>query len=228
MTPFITLFSYGGVSGETVDALLAELNVAARNSVPLHFGRIADDALISRSRSKALSVFLDSPCDVAIMVDHDIDWQPGDLVGTCATALETGSVVGGMYSVRRMHGGCAARLAQEPFTGKIGEDTLHAAKYVSSGFMAISRAAAVSVLEASHNWKADLKVHECVYLDGSRFYDFFRPIVVDNEYLSEDWAFCERVRATGKTPYLWSKPILRHFGVYPYSLYGVALDVPGM
>lgn len=212
----LTLFSYGGVHGATVDSLLDELAVA---SGEMYFGRVADDALISRSRSVAASRFLETPCDVWFMLDHDLSWRPGDVTATCQKALEVGSVVAGMYSYRSMGKGHASRLAKRTIRFPIGEDVLMPADYVASGFCAVPRAVLVKIVECG-------LVTRCLRsLDGEKFYDFFRPIVIpstvvegEHEYLSEDWSFCRRAVEAGFKTLVYAKPALVHHGDYGYRV----------
>lgn len=234
----LCLFSYGGADAGTLDALMAELRLAEQKKVKTDYHRIHDDALISRSRSKAMSDFLRGDAEVFFMLDHDIQWEPGMVVSTCDRAKEKKAIVGGMYAMRGKHAGCAGRLKGERVRIVPGKDEFHEAEYVPGGFTAIPRAVVEETLRACHaagemghlddsSESHAMRVRECLYNDGSPFYDFFRPITVPSsfasgkhEYLSEDWSFVWRARRASpeRRMWLWSQPILAHWGRHPFLM----------
>lgn len=235
--PVIAVFSYGGIEGPTLDSYVNEMLFAQEHKVPLLQTRVHGDALISRSRSKALSGFLALPpekANVFFMLDHDLEWNQGDILATCAKAHERQAIVGGIYSCRGFNMGHSGRFEKEGVVLKVGADELHPAEYVGGGFVAIPRVVAEEVLkkglEAAQNMGNDARaLHECIYTDDTTFYDFFRPVTIPStlkpgdtrhEYISEDWAFCARARwANPNRPqYLWSAPNLRHWGSHGYTM----------
>lgn len=232
----VAFFSYGGVVPETFDSMLNELIYCGRHAnahdVQLSYMRVSDDALISRSRSKAASQFLlnekkDEKCDVLMMVDHDLAWRPGDLLTTCQQAAQTRGVVGGIYSKRSIGSGMASTPAASELGKEVrlGSDRLIPAQYVAGGFCAIHREALERIVAAN-------ELSRCIYTDGTPFWPFFAPMVVSREradiethggpslkeYLSEDWAFSQRVAARGSTLHLWCKPMLVHYGAMGYTM----------
>lgn len=241
LKPCLALFSYGGLEAQTFDSLQSELFHARDTNQTLLYSRVHGDALISRSRSKALSAFLEkTDCNVFFMLDHDVEWEMGMVLETCQKAHERQAIVGGFYSCRGIGMGMSSRLKSEKATVKMGADELHDAEYIGGGFVAIPRQVAEEVL--SYGLRArDVAEHggdvnrstlnavltSCIYTDGTEFYDFFRPIVVPStmtegahEYLSEDWAFNWRARQANQNrpQYLWSKPVLRHWGTWGYMM----------
>lgn len=254
MKLYLAPFSYGGMHPCTVESLIAEVRLLDQKKVPITLKQVHDDALISRSRSRAMTEFLGSDCDVFFMLDHDIEWNAGDLLATADMAHLKKSIVGGMYSMRGKNQGCAGRLVNNPgklsTTVHIGRDTLHEAEFVPGGFTAIPRVVVEEVLKAGEtpaqalsaegvpgSYAADFEVAgaavvEC--LDYVPFYDFFRCATVPSElipgrmeYLSEDFAFCKRARWANPTrkQYLWSKPVLTHHGAYGYVMAEAAQPV---
>lgn len=249
MKLYLAPFSYGGMHPCTVESLIAEVRLLDQKKVPITLKQVHDDALISRSRSRAMTEFLKSDCDVMFMVDHDIEWNAGDLLATADMAHLKKSIVGGMYSMRGKNQGCAGRLKGEKVTVHIGKDQLHEAEFVPGGFTAIPRVVVEEVLKAGleatelmrHSdvtstgdgvGVAAQAVTEC--LDYVPFYDFFRCVTVASEmipgkmeYLSEDWAFGARARWANpqRKQYLWSEPVLTHHGAYGYAMAEAAQPV---
>ena len=250
----LSLFGYAGVEGQTVDSLLGELQLAMASGVQILYSRVGSDALISRSRSKAMSAFLDTDADVLFFVDRDICWPVGSIIETCRQAMNRYAIVGGMYSMRAKGAGFAGRpkgVSGQEFDIRIGADQLIEAEFVASGFAAYPRLVVEEVLKAGleasrqlstgesmANWVEkrpwDLAVNRCLYADGTSFYDFFRPFTIASrlahghtEYLSEDWAFCERARMANPVTkqWFWAKPVLGHVGQYIYTLHEAAQEI---
>ncbi|KKN29543.1 hypothetical protein LCGC14_0843010 [marine sediment metagenome] len=207
----LALFAYSGVLPDTVDCLLRDLRLWPN----IVYYRISNDALISRSRSRAASDFLQSnremTGDVLLMVDHDIKWDEGDLVYLAEKTLETKGIVAGIYSKREFGGGTAVRFSA-PGKYTAGEDVLAEAQFVSTGFLGIHR----SVLE---------KMSETLPKTIGNFWPFFLPLLATHpvdadavEYLSEDWAFCARARELGASIHAALKPNLVHVGEWAYRL----------
>src|SRR3990167_3857956 len=96
----VALFAYGGVIDETLDALLAEFQLAGQRELEVEFSRVRDDALISRSRSVVASQFLTGSSDCLVMIDRDIVWPPGSLIELAERAVEHKAIVAGVYPVR--------------------------------------------------------------------------------------------------------------------------------
>ena len=229
MKVHLALFSYGGISGHAFDCVLDELSRFTGEDEAL-FSRPIDDALISRSRSKVASQFLEGTCDVLFMLDHDIGFAPGDLIATCRKALDTGAMVGGLYALKTFGAGFSSRCAEKRGALVIGVDALVKATYLASGFMAAPRAALDTMLDKLSVASIDallshLRITKCVHAPGEEFYDFFRPVVAEStltegrsEYLSEDWAFSRKASACGIQPYVYLKPRLKHHGDFGFSV----------
>lgn len=239
----VCLFSYAGIAGRTLEALLNELLLMNSYGMKYTFYNVSDDALISRSRSKALSAMLQGEFDLCLMVDHDMQWNPGELLALAMKSHQLKSCVSGIYSSRAIGRGCASRPKNEAAQFKMGDDILLDAEYLSGGFLAIPRIVAEEVLKAGLSADPDgqlqaerlanIQLHPCVYNSGPIIHDFFRPICVPrsfdkpglpaegtHEYLSEDWAFSWRCTQANSTRplYLWTLPWLTHWGEFPFTL----------
>ena len=168
------------------------------------------DALISRMRSVAATQFLEQGAgDVMIMVDHDIGWEAGDLEHITRVCLDQVGVVGGVFSKRGFSLGVPIRF------GKYGDYTIPSDRIVecqsvATGFMAVHR----KVLEAMEP-TLPLTIH------GFRtFFETATETKDDGrvEYLSEDYAFCAKVRALGFQVWADLRPQLTHFGTHMFTV----------
>lgn len=146
MRVVLGLFSYGGVCEATVDSVLGELGWCSHNSKLVAYHRISGDALIERSRSRALGQFLQTDADVMVMVDHDLQWRPGDLYHIAEQAYENSSLVGGLYCKRAMGRGWSSRV---PLEGAIefGKPGLIETAALATGFLAIPRRVVEGMIE---------------------------------------------------------------------------------
>lgn len=189
----LCLFSYGGVKGQTLWSVIQELRYFDRLGVNFIFHSVDDDALISRSRSKALSAFMaNKNLDVCFMLDHDIEFEVGAVLSTCVKAKMVQSCVAGIYSARAIGRGMSSRPLDERVSVAAGADTLIPAEYLGGGFLAIPRLVVDEVFEVGMSaWKecdnhhveelerrANMSLHASLYAGRAPSYDFFRPICV--------------------------------------------------
>lgn len=132
------LFSYGGLEEVTIDCVLGELSRASAEHRMVAYHRISGDALIERSRSRALGKFMQSDADCIVMIDHDMEWRPGDMLHVADAAVEQSSLVGGLYCKRAFGRGWSSRV---PINGQVefGKPGLIETPALATGFMAIPR-----------------------------------------------------------------------------------------
>jgi len=213
---FLSLFAHAGVSAATHDCLIRELGRFP--SLICHRG--SKDALISRSRCVAASEFVRSDAALMIMIDHAISWKEGDLERLACQVLTTRAVVGGAHPGRSFDRGGTVRLRDDA-EHRLGEDRLVEAEYRSAGFLGIHR----EVLA---------RMSEQLPLTTEDFWPFFLPMLSDPrefgerpEYLSEDWAFCERARILGMPLYLDLFPTLDHHGPHACRPVDSQIVLPG-
>lgn len=195
---------------------------------PVIFTHPHDDALIDRSRAWCVKSFLeDTKAEVLVMVDHDQDWcgagpdYEGDICHIARRCAETKGVVGACVS-KKTHGQGIASMWHESEYGEhqLGGNTIARAYYVGAAFTAFHR----SCLEA---------VVATVPQIPPGFSPVFLPVAVPHPtcpgqelHLSEDWAFCHRAAALGFSVHLALRPLVRHWGYYPYDVIKDAMADP--
>ena len=108
---------------------------------------MSKDALISRSRSKIATMFLEQGHgDVLVMADHDIGWEPGGLEHLVRVCRELKAVVGGVFPKRGFGIGVPIRFGDfGSYT--IPSDRVVECSAVATGFMAIHRDVLVAMAE---------------------------------------------------------------------------------
>lgn len=191
-TASLLLCAYRDISPETNGCIMALRNEGWR------FFAKYGDALIDRSRALVVSQwFRETADDVFVMVDNDIVFAPEAaeiLANHCRAGCD---VIGGVYPAR--DGGHLILRGEdgEPIAGPDlfgpGLEPVRT-RHVGTGFMAVHRKVIAALVEtlplchAAHPWA---------------FWPMFQPYPTEDpatggwNYLSEDYAFCDRVRALG-------------------------------
>ena len=170
----------------------------------VHIDRISDSHP-GRGRNRAAANFLQTECEYLLFIDSDIIFNRGH-VDTLMESAEP--IVGGIYCLKQEE--VKPCLQTLPGGGPIAVGGIEEIRRIGTGFLRISR----EVFEK-------LKSPENEYVNhGRREWDFFRSGVVDGEWLSEDWFFCEDARAKGFKVMVDTRVQVGHEGniVYPLKL----------
>lgn len=208
MLTVLGIFSYGGVCEGTLDCILGELSYASQHKLDTAYHRISGDALISRSRSRALGKFMESKADVMVMVDHDIQWRPGDAAHIAKVAVEKGALVGGLYCKRAIGKGWSSRV---PVSGAIefGTPGLIETPALATGFLAIPRTVVERIDDLldvnGEKWQAAFKdaIEAKEYKLVSELQDASVAPIADGAYRTVDFKYKDYfrcIRATGMAP----------------------------
>lgn len=180
---------------------------------------IINDGLLVRARNRAAAGFLESPADILVTIDADIEFDPMQLLRMCEATFEH-SLVGGAYVKRNGH---FPELAIRLFRTQGDEITwaegqpLHAVEYLATGFMAVHRRVFEKVRD---EWEGGLELQHQSTLKFYAFYDLISAVKDKGERfrLSEDWAFCQRAQDVGFTCWVDPQVRLRHWGLYDFTL----------
>lgn len=173
---------------------------------------MSKDALISRSRSKVATMFLEEGYgDVLVMVDHDIGWEAGSLEHLVRVCRELKAVVGGVFPKRGFGIGVPIRF------GNYGDyvvpsDRVVECTAVATGFIAIHR----DILEAmAPTLPMTTAGYRTFFVQSAR--DVGRE---DGKWddLSEDYDFCTKARELGFRVFADLRPELTHWGSHLYTM----------
>lgn len=158
------------------------------------------ESLITRARCTMFSWFLESERDVLLFIDADVVFQPHhiqrlvdtpyDVAALSYPKKETywnnlvGQTPRSAWDAYRMSHGATVVLPSD-YQDRIGEDGFAPATYLSTGFMKITRSAALRMQEAYR----DL---DYLAADGSTHSGVFNTIITPEAMLGEDYSFCKR------------------------------------
>lgn len=217
--PFLKVMTCGGVDPRTVKSVYDKLQ---HSKYTWRVDWQPSDGGVDRQRCTAVEEFKGSGCNVLAMVDHDIVFGWGDLDHLVEEAYNREALVGGVYS-KRTYGAGPANALWDDMPHEIGSDEVFELGdncYLAGGFIAFH-------LQVIHDIMAG--VDGVVETTGG-FHTYFVPFCkgigyddADGEkqfkwhYLPDDYAFCERVRQSGRRVFATMRPILGHVGTSIYS-----------
>lgn len=208
---------------QTIDAVDASLPLlrAAGHTV----GAVSEvgSAYISWARANMLRKALEWSSDAVVFIDHDLSWEPRDLL----TLVETpGHVVGGTYRFKDDTGDYMGHVI--PGDGgkpRARADGAVLMKDIPAGFLKITPTTVKLIREAHPELCCDDTQR------GERYVDLFHHGAHKGVWYGEDYAFCRRWREMGGQ--VWCVPdlSLTHHGAdgtaYPGNYHEYLLRRPG-
>lgn len=158
------------------------------------FKELLHQSMICRARNIFAKLFLETDCTHLLFMDSDIViLKPENGIDKLIEANKP--IVAGVYVFKDYPHHIAMRFLKQKLDLR-DLPPMFNVKYASTGFMLIKRE---------------------VFLTLN--YPFpFRPYAVDGEYLSEDWAFCDRAAHCGFDIWVRQDIELGHIGLYPFTV----------
>ena len=230
---------YGGLLNQGyVESIVALTTYAPLNGFDVTLIMNGGDSLITRSRNKLVSVFLDNPAYTHLMfIDADIVFKSAYIKRMLDFDQD---LVAGMYPVKgidwaqiKKHASsdvteeklqdAGLSLVGLPYPKPDGEerDGFVTAAYAGTGFKLIKRAVFEKMIAAYPETKYQVAQTFPRTLNNSgNQYALFECMIdpMTGVYLSEDYAFCQRWRKLGGKIWLDTQSPLTHVGVYQYGV----------
>lgn len=218
-------FVYIGIPSRTkgfwdcYTALTMACNIAAQNGIFCAIEPHVGSSLICRARQNITYKFLyEQPqCNYFLQLDDDIQ-IPQD--GIVKLVESNKNVIGGMYSLKSKAGKIALRaLGDKIINVKDHPDEIIPIKYISTGCFMQTRDV---VQRAWDYYKKDRS-----YIANPRRNDndisldrvaLYTPFIYEDEYLSEDWAYCQRLIDMGEDLFIHTGVKCVHWGLAPYGI----------
>jgi hypothetical protein len=243
---FIATPCYGGQLMEPYfRSVIKTMTFFNGHSIPLAFGTIANESLVTRARNVLLAYFLNSDYTHLLFIDADIEFQVEDILKLYAHDKD---VIVGAYPKK---GVAWQRIkdnmqlsdnSTKTFSDKeiaaFGSDYAINFKFVDrdtktiavengliklhdagTGFMMIKREAIMKLIKAY----PELKYNNDVQINNNQvdqhFYALFDTMIdpVDRRYLSEDYTFCRRWQEIGGDIWLDPSISLNHYGHFCFQ-----------
>ena len=242
--PFVMIATpcYGGLLNQGwVESIIQLTTYAPQNDFAVTTVMNGHDSLITRSRNKLVSVFLDNPQATHLMfIDADIVFKPEYIKRMLAFDQD---VVAGMYPVKNIDWSAVQKklspnmtqdqlqeaglnLVGLPYPKPEGEerDGFVTAAYAGTGFKLIKRGVFEKMIAAFPETKYSVaQTFPRTTANSGNQYALFDCFIdkMTGVYLSEDFAFCQRWRQIGGKIWLDTKSPLTHIGVYKYGVKAV-------
>lgn len=243
---FIATPCYGGQLQEPYFRSVVKLMTFFNgHSIPLAFGTIANESLVTRARNVLLAYFLASDYTHLMFIDADIEFQVEDILKLYAHDKD---VVVGAYPKK----GVAWNRIRESLKlsenenkelsdreiAAFGSDYAINFKFVNrdaktiaverglvklhdagTGFMMIKREAILKLVKSYPEIKYNNDVNISNTELKDHFYALFDTMIdpIDRRYLSEDYTFCRRWQELGGDIWLDPSISLNHYGHFCFQ-----------
>lgn len=205
----IVLATYGATRGHAHSDCMEAL----RCQLGLQYFDTKGHSQIDMARSLLASHALAHGADVVVFIDHDILFDPMDVIAIADVAREVRGVVGAPYSMRQLGGAVVGGLTPtegEPVVFYEGGGLYDASGTVGMGFTAIHREA----FERFHELPEYAEVNSG---DGlSRPY--FQKRIIDGYWHKEDDSFCRMCRKLGIPTKIDTRIRVLHVGEHAFRI----------
>ena len=243
---FIATPCYGGQLNEPYfRSVIKMMTFFNGHQIPLAFGTIAKESLVTRARNVLVAYFLASDYTHLMFIDADIEFQTEDILKLYAHKKD---VVVGAYPKKGVAWDKIRSNLTDPANkdknlsdrdmASFGSDYAINFKFVDketktigvengliklhdagTGFMMISREAILKMIKAYPELKYnnDVNINNADLKD--HFYALFDTMIdpVDRRYLSEDYTFCRRWQEIGGDVWLDPSISLNHYGHFCFQ-----------
>ena len=243
---FIATPCYGGQLNEPYfRSVIKMMTFFNGHQIPLAFGTIANESLVTRARNVLVAYFLASDYTHLMFIDADIEFQTEDILKLYAHKKD---VVVGAYPKKGVAWDKIRANLTDPANkdknlsdrdmASFGSDYAINFKFVNkeaktiavengliklhdagTGFMMISREAVLKMVKAYPELKYNNDVNIANAELKDHFYALFDTMIdpVDRRYLSEDYTFCRRWQEIGGDVWLDPSISLNHYGHFCFQ-----------
>lgn len=243
---FIATPCYGGQLNEPYfRSTVKMMTFFNQHQIPLAFGTIANESLVTRARNVLLAYFLNSDYTHLLFIDADIEFQTEDVLKLYAHDKD---VIVGAYPKKGVAWDkIRANLNDVSNKDKqlsnrdiaaFGSDYAINFKFINkeaktiavenglvklhdagTGFMMIKREAILKMIKAYPEFKYNNDVNISDDSLKDHFYAIFDTMIdpIDRRYLSEDYTFCRRWQDIGGDIWLDPSISLNHYGHFCFQ-----------
>ena len=243
---FIATPCYGGQLNEPYfRSVIKMMTFFNGHQIPLAFGTIANESLVTRARNVLVAYFLASDYTHLMFIDADIEFQTEDILKLYAHKKD---VVVGAYPKKGVAWDKIRSNLTDPANkdkelsdrdmASFGSDYAINFKFVNkeaksiavengliklhdagTGFMMISREAILKMIKAYPELKYNNDVNIANADLKDHFYALFDTMIdpIDRRYLSEDYTFCRRWQEIGGDVWLDPSISLNHYGHFCFQ-----------
>ena len=182
------------------------MRYSAKHGMSTTFSPRTGEALIDRARNnEVVELLRRSSCEWFFSVDDDLVFPQNALI---ELKKQDKDIIGGVYRLKYDEPQLAIRVSRNgaKWDKILKKDLVVPAIYVSTGCMLVKRSVIETMVE---------KYEELMYtrnMTADKGYALFMPYIYRDEYLSEDWAFCQRAKDLGFEVWAHGGVKLGHWG----------------
>lgn len=210
----------GDMSFQYVLSLIKLERLCRERGITIDYQFVAHESLIQRARNYLCDVFLKHTSHSHMLfLDSDIEFNAEDILRMVEANVP---LIGGVYPKKKLHWD---RVAKTP-TAHMGKfldyvvtpleanqsiENIHIpqeVRYIGTGMMLMQRDV---LLQLANAYQKDTYMAE-----GIRYQMFFHSILNEDQYLSEDYYFCEQWRRIGGKVYAAYWTQATHWGLMGY------------
>lgn len=217
------------------NSLIQLAQKATTLGIPISFSFIGNESLVPRARNDLVSMFMESGATHLMFIDADIQFDPDQVFRMVARNKD---VIGASYPMKGINWAAIRELVVAKGNEATDEEMRNASRHevvraeeaydedgvsvaydLGTGFMLISRQAILDMIQSypELKYRPENKTEE----QAVWHYALFDTMIKDEHdmlrYLSEDYTFCRRYQALGKTIYLDRTVSLKHNGNYTFG-----------
>lgn len=195
------------------------MQYAAKHNISTNLKPRVGESLICRARNNSLIDYMETDCDYLLTIDDDIEAPLSFIVDLVEADKD---IIGGFYRLKdkdKAH--TAIRMPMDrqdeipDFPEIFKNDLIVPAKYVSTGCMLVKRSVFLKMI----NHYEDL--HYIQNVTMKQAWALYQPYIYRGgdfpEYLSEDWALCQRAEDIGFDVWAHGGVRCAHWGLIRYD-----------
>jgi hypothetical protein len=200
----------GRLNVKTAYALAQLMPEAMRLGVSVTLSDISNCSLITMARNCLVAEFLKTECTEMLFIDSDVVVTPNDILRLMAQSGDK-DVTAGAYPRRAKDKKFFTDLYWTEDNNLEFDGSLMRVQRVGTGFMLIQRHVIEKMMEAHPEWSYLNKP------DGERIPALFDFAIVNDNYVGEDYLFCNRVTEMGFTVHIDVDISLPHIGTEAFT-----------
>jgi hypothetical protein len=239
---FIATPCYGGQLTEAYfRSVIRLLTFCNQHQIPIAFGTIANESLVTRARNVLVAYFLQSDFTRLMFIDADIEFQVEDVIKLIAHNKDVAVGAYPKKGVNWQRIRDSVKQTDQPYDDRaiasFGSDYAINFKFINrdakqiaiedglirlhdgaTGFMMIKREVINKMIEAYPDLKYNNDLNTPPELNP-HFYAFFDTMIdpKDKRYLSEDYTFSRRWQDIGGEIWLDPSISLNHYGSFNFQ-----------
>lgn len=203
---------YGGMLTEAVfRSMLGFLVMAAEYGLKYQISTLTNESLIPRGRNSLVGFMMANKKSTHLLfIDADILFKPKDIL---KLVLRDKDIIGGPVPLKTQ----PVKYALNKLANPLIEGDLLELKHLGTAFLMIKREVFEKLFKAHLNEKYRDDLNFGKNVEPYLFNIFSIYVNKKGNYLSEDWAFCERSRELGYSVWCDRSIELSHSGYHVFS-----------